>query len=162
MLSIVKFRQYTTESISTSYGYWALAKWYWQFETEVLWEKYLEVSPSPWKSHTERAQVYLMRVRYLSARAVAKQLANFFKFITENSGQFCRSCTSCVAVGNGTERKFINSYLCQLTPWSTFVLEKLPVAELRKFAEFHGTKLSITGSLRDSFWNPVRADECER
>jgi hypothetical protein len=70
---------------------------------------------------------------------------------------FVDFCTSYVAIGNGTGRKFVNSYLYQLTPLSTFVLEKLPVAELRKFTDFHGTELSIRGSLLDSFWNVVWA-----
>jgi hypothetical protein len=130
MLAIVKFGRYTTDSISIKYGYWALAKWYWQFETEVLWEKLLEVSRFPSKSHMERAQAYVMRVRRLSARTVATiQHADFLQFVTENSGHFGRSCTSYDVTDNGNERKFIDSYLCQLTPWRTLVLEKLPVAE---------------------------------
>jgi hypothetical protein len=149
MLAIVKFGRYTTDSISVSYGYWALAKWYWQFDTEVLWEKHLEVSPFPWKSHMEGAQVYLIRVRHLSVRAVAIQFAGFLKFVTENSGQFCRSCTSYVAVGNGTERKCINSYLCQLTPWSIFVLEKLPVARVK---EIHRLSWKQTFHYRVLMW----------
>jgi len=154
MLAIVKFGRYTTDSISC---YWARAKRYWQFETEVLREKPLEVSPFVSKSHMERARAFVMRIRPVSAWAVAIQHAEFLQFVTENSGHFDRSCTSHVAIDNGTERKFINSYLSHLTPWSTFVLEKLPAAGLKKFTDFHGTKLSITGSLCYSFWNLVWA-----
>ena len=90
MLAIVKLGRYTTDSISINYGYWALAKWYWQFETEVLWKKPLEVSPFASKFHMERAQAYVMRVRHLSARTVAIQHADFLLFVTENSGHFDR------------------------------------------------------------------------